>query len=297
MKVIVSDTQLSHGNTMKSLIQSWVPDATIDVRVESIESSLNYAIINGYHIINRSTSGLSDSRIETVGDVAYSSSIQVVHALGSNSYFFSTNPTKIGSIIVARTVNTSYGNGVEFTTTESNQSNSTAIICGMISKIVHEISCSFDEARQRLRESCNNWNSGWNYLTGYGIPNFNQAYSSSAQYELATITKIIAQSWFYKSIFSWESLLNKNHVIVIFNNKPNLDTPISSGSLIYAGMDTNYLYNNNLDGDYYYGFYNSGSKTSRLDTYSTGSINFKNKVRIKGSGVTIIKGTGITNIY
>lgn len=290
MKIIVSDTDTTHGNSMKSIIEAYIPEAQIDVRIEDFSDSITYAINNNYHLVNRSTTGLSDGRIVVDGDRGYRNGVYSVHSLGSNIYEEDYDPSYIGSIVTVRSTNTSYGNGVEFTVTESNQSNAAAVVSGMLATIVHQLSCSFDEARKRLREQSTNYNIGWSKLTGYNNPDFNSAKTNTSVYTLLKAGNLQFTNVKNGIVnISFKSFPSQSVKVVEFISEPTLSTISSEGTVIFESSASSFNYNHTYNTIKYYGLYTD----SRLDSFATGSYQFSYitpGTRTSGTGLIKFKG-------
>lgn len=299
MKIIVSDTDAGHGSTMQSIIASWCPDAIIDIRVESFSESVAYARSNGYHLISRSTTGLNDSRIDTEGSASLAGNVYSVHSHQSNTNELISNPSKIGSIVCVRATGTSYGPGAEFTLTESNQSNATSTIAGMLAKIVHETSKSFDDARQALRESSTNWNLGWNINDGFNNPDFSTAYSASTnEYNLNTIRNISFNNSYNQVTINWEASPSGSKYLVRYVNPITINSSVSGGLVLYYGENTSYTYTHSLSQIAYFGLFVSGSNISRLETFTTGSILLLSLIKSYNNGnggVIKFKSNSVSN--
>jgi len=136
LKIIVSDVETTHANNCKNHILAICPTATVDVRIESFAASVDYAIANGYHGISRSTTGLSDYRIETAAKEAYDAGIFTCHAHGSNAEIYLDNPTYIGEAIAVSANEASYGPGAEIKANDGTESYGTAKTAGMMAQIL-----------------------------------------------------------------------------------------------------------------------------------------------------------------
>lgn len=299
MKIIVSDADAGHGSSMQSRISAWCPDAIVDVRIESFSESVAYARSNGYHLVSRSTSGLNDSRIDTEGSSALAGNVYTVHSHNSNDNTLINNPSKIGSIICVRAAGTSYGPGAEFTLTESNQSNATSTFAGMLAKIVHETSKSFDDARQALRESSTNWSSGWNMNDGFNNPDFSIAYSASINaYSLNTVRNVSFNNSYSRVIINWEASPSGSKYLVRYLNPININSSVSGGLILYSGENTSYIYTHSLSQIAYFGLFVSSSNISRLESFTTGSVSLLSLIKSHNTGnggIIRFNGNSVSN--
>lgn len=284
MKVLVSDTNTGHGNSMRSIILNWCPEATVDVLIDDYYDSVDYAVANGYELMSRSTTGLDDNRLSK-GETAYINNVYVVHAHGSNDYELNNIPSRIGTVVSARYASGSYGQGVEFTVTESNSSNATSMIAGMLCKLRHDHSISFDEARQRLRESSTTWESGWTSVNGYHNPNFANAYSQSAQYELDKISNVSTINTANNGAIRWNPFDTSYSVVGIYSTPPTSSTIPTESEIMYYGSGSRYDHEHSTDALIYYSVHSSGSSgisrmfpdhSGSILLYQTGLIKFRN---------------------
>ena len=167
-KVICSGVDQSHEESMKAIIEAIYPSAQITIRIEDISASVTYAKENGYGVICRATTGLSNSRITTSGDKAEKWNIIVVHAHGSNDYIELTDPSYVGSIWAVRNATSSYGAGVEFTIPDvDNQSNATSTMAGYVSKFMDSYVTTVANLRTLFRDTASNGGVHQN-ANGYG---------------------------------------------------------------------------------------------------------------------------------
>ncbi|MDH3267857.1 MAG: hypothetical protein OEM46_03280 [Ignavibacteria bacterium] len=165
MKIIISDTSSSHAdNTVKPEIVAICPTAEIEVRIETMGSSVSYAIFQGdIDLICRATAGLDDVREKFMGQIAAANGIGIIHAHGLNTHTYLANPTYIGTICAvgcgnATPANTgSYGPGLEFFANENTQSETTGMITGMIAQLMIDHDYDFDQARLALRISASSY--------------------------------------------------------------------------------------------------------------------------------------------
>ena len=179
--MLVSDpSDTTHDDTCGAII------AGVDERIEvfyhygSFQDGVQYALDNGYAVVSRSTTGLADND-EPAGLELLESGGIAVHAHGANSYIELNDRTIQGSIISARTTNTSYGVASEFTITETTaQSWATALVAGYVaSYAIDHPTLSFTQIRQALRETASNGGE-WQEITGYGTPDWAAAETALA---------------------------------------------------------------------------------------------------------------------
>ena len=172
-KVICSGSDQGHENSMKAIIEGIYPGATVITRIESFSNSVNYAYKNGYGIISRPTTGLSDSRIANGGDTAESWGVIPVHSHGSNSHVELEDPSYIGSIWAIRDNDGSYGDGVEFTIPDVvNESIAAATMAGYVSKFMDSYIVTVEDLRTIFRNTASN-GGVFDKSNGYGTVDFN----------------------------------------------------------------------------------------------------------------------------
>lgn len=199
MKILISDINQSHANTCSEHIASECPTCDISILIGSLASAVEYAKANGYDIISRSTTGLSNARNENEGDAAwaeeeypcvygsgkygiaqygvesYSKRIIIIHAHGSNSNIELDSTTRLDTIVAcgggSGGINTtSYGDGFEFFYNgESTQSYATAKIAGIFGQIkIEHPDWEWYHVRQALRQTASQWSTGWEKRNGFG---------------------------------------------------------------------------------------------------------------------------------
>lgn len=292
-KIIVSDTDSGHASTMKSNIESICPTAQVDIRIESFQDSVDYAIANSYNGVSRSTTGLNDYRIETAGKDAADGEVWTVHSHASNVDEYISNPSYMSYIIAARAPNCSYGPGVEFTVDTNNESNACSYLAGMMGQILTiSSSLTIDEARQSLRETANNFSAGWTgSKVGFGTVDWQAAISNSNDYILNSFYEVNYSDNRLNYInFNWNKFSSNDNIIARFSSEMNISSSFVDGVIIYSGSNETYNYNHNLEGHYYFGFYVSGSE-SRLESFSILNANLTVDRKVifinKGSGQKI----------
>jgi len=137
-----------------------------------MQNSVDFAIENGYAIVSRSTTGLTDDDVYD-GDRILATGGILVHAHGSNTYEEINLYSSVQSIISVRGVNTSYGLGSEFTLTEYPQeSYCTAYMSGKMAEYgISYPALSYATIRETIRANASNGGT-WTAITGYGTPDW-----------------------------------------------------------------------------------------------------------------------------
>lgn len=154
------------------------PEATVTIHIaDDVKYSVQYALDNGYSIINRSTSGLDDT------DVPYGNRMLnyggiIVHAHGSNTPPMEelNDYSSVQSIISVRDADGSYGDGIEFTLTNyTTESWTTAYMAGKIASYGRQYpALTYTQIRQAVRDTASN-GGVWQEITGYGTPDWDAA--------------------------------------------------------------------------------------------------------------------------
>ena len=99
MNILISDSNQSHAETCSTYVQTYCPTANITIRLESLSSSVTWAIDNDINIISRSLTGMSDS-YQALGAQAYADSgLGIVMAHGANTHTEYGNPSYLGYIV------------------------------------------------------------------------------------------------------------------------------------------------------------------------------------------------------
>jgi len=167
MKILISDTDSGHANSLVPYIEAYHDTADITIRIEDLSASVTYAIANDFPIICRAITGLSDSRISGAGMDAWAGGVGIVHAHGANTHTYQADPSAVGVICaVGHGDGTpgnfgSYGPGLEFFAEENTQSETTAMLTGMIAELMTQRNeWDFHAARQALRQTASNWSFG-----------------------------------------------------------------------------------------------------------------------------------------
>jgi hypothetical protein len=153
-------------------------NVTVDFHTTSnLSSALTYAIDNGYDLIHRPYTGMSDLYNSNYGSTAYTNNIGIIQAFGDDSVSVSSrlsNPSYIGYICTVHSSNRAaedYGPGLELASNTYNYSSYTsAEVCGMIAQLmVNHPTWDFSKCRQALRQSTGQT---WSESHGYGNVNF-----------------------------------------------------------------------------------------------------------------------------
>jgi len=167
MKILISDVDQQHANSLVSRIQAYCPTATIVIRIEPLSSSVSWASLNNVDLICRATTGLSDYRNSTDGRTAWKDQIGIIHAHGANSHIRLSDPSQLDVICAVGYGNDtpsnqgSYGPGLEFFADASSESEATARVTGMIAQLlINHTSWDFHDARQALRQTASNYDTG-----------------------------------------------------------------------------------------------------------------------------------------
>jgi hypothetical protein len=240
MKILISDTDQSHANSLVSEIQTFCPSANIVIRIEDIDSSVTWAASNGVNIIARPTTGLNDARIAGAGVNASNAGIGIVHGHGSNSHVLLSDPSYIGEICAVGYGNStptnlgSYGPGLEFFDNTSNESKATARVAGMIGQLmINHLGWTFDNARSALRQSASNWDSGFVNDGGYGLVDF----------DVADTIEILPSPLVLGTLIAVKSLIevavaNKQYISsTISHKKTILTSPYTDAQALIARMN------------------------------------------------------------
>lgn len=170
----------SHAEQVKTIIESIATTATVDIYYGTLYSAVQYALDNGYALVNRSSTGLSDSLVP-IGDELLNAGGLLIHAHGSNNYEELNNYSSVQSIVAVRDSDGSYGDGVEFTTDEPlisgvhQESWSTPNITGHIAQFgLDHPTLTYTQIRQAIRDTASNGGIH-DSITGYGTPDWDAA--------------------------------------------------------------------------------------------------------------------------
>jgi len=176
--VLISDiSEGSHADTCKGIVEAIDGSLTVDIYAGSFQAGVQYALDNGYAVVSRSTTGLTDYD-ETAGALLLESGGIAIHAHGSNTYEELTNYANGQSIVGVRDSDGSYGTGVTFTIDEPlingvhQESWSTPQIAGYIAKYAVEYpALSYTEILDVIIANSSNGGELDN-ITGYGTPDW-----------------------------------------------------------------------------------------------------------------------------
>ena len=178
-KVLVSDVLQSHADWCAGIIEAVDSRLTtetiladnLDDDVSSVDS-VRYALENGFAIVSRSTSGISDGDYDEGQSLLDNGRIGV-HSNGLNT---NTETADIGTpcpMAVARFTSGDYNNVTEFTfTNQTSNSASTAYLAGWFGKFgLDHPTLSYSQIRQAMRDTASN-GGVWQEVTGYGTPDW-----------------------------------------------------------------------------------------------------------------------------
>ncbi|GAB4327249.1 MAG: hypothetical protein Kow0037_00670 [Calditrichia bacterium] len=178
MKVLISDTENGHAISMENYIKNYCPGAETVIRIEDLQSSVNWAVENGVDLICRATTGLTDYRNRNEGELARQAGIGIVHAHGSNSHV-ELGPSGLDVICAVGCGDNSgnkgsYGAGLEFYVEASTQSEATGRLTGMIAALLTaHPEWNFNDARAALRQTASYYQTtGWQKDGGFGMVDF-----------------------------------------------------------------------------------------------------------------------------
>ena len=340
IKIIVSDTDQSHAENCRDIIQAECPTAEIHLIVdehESVANSVQYALNNGYSIVSRSTSGLTDAMNELTGDTgwagteyengAFDSSfgkefdisrtkrVGIVHSFGdTNEHTEHSEPSRLDIICAVSSgdgngnCDGEYGNGLEFFSDEDTSTSwATARVAGVIAQImVNHPSWNFHDARQALRQTASFYDTGWVADGGYGAIDKTAAKAvSSLDMSSPPRTSITHDSDNKTLTFAWTA--NKQSgfastVIARYDSEPDRDDDPDSGHILYQGTATSYEYdyqNAELLGTYYFAFHTYGSY-SPIESFdlSSYSLEYESLITQLGKALkTVVDTTPHNNFY
>lgn len=293
MQILISDVNESHANACKSRIEEECPTAIVTTRLESLSASVTYAIANGYEIISRSTTGLSDSTNENEGDTAWAGGefsefsdefsdefgelikVGIVHAHGSNSHIRLSQPSGLDIICAVGAGDgdgnnrNSYGPGLEFfNDEETTESYATARIAGIIGQLmIDHPTWNFHDARAALRQTASFYSTGWVEDGGYGAVNktLANAVSTLAMFS-PTRTTVVQDSDAQTLTFTWRNALQSgitSSIIARYVSSPDRDAIPTQGNalILYNGLleTYEYDYSNTFLGTFYFVFHTAGS--------------------------------------
>lgn len=190
----VTPDDLGHETVCKNIILGVNDELTVDIFhspnlnddvVPTAQQTIRHALENGYAVVSRSTTGLSDADQDEGQDMLDNGGI-VVHAHGSNGYYEEIDlVTSVDAIVSVRDVDGSYGLGSEFTLTEAvcqqktsysanykTESYTTALMAGVIADYGYRYpALTYTQIRQVIRDNSSN-GGVWQEITGYGTPDW-----------------------------------------------------------------------------------------------------------------------------
>ena len=275
IKVLVSDIVDTHAAAMQAIIEAECPDAYVEIKYSDLDVAVTYAIANDFDIISRSTTGLDDDRNEDEGDTAWEGDtvdggfssgfssgfekekvvkVGIVHAFGNDGTAEEIDdPSRLDVICSVAKEGGDYGAGLEILTDDSTTSSAVARVAGVIAQIMtNNPSWNFHDARQAIRQTCDNYSTGWVAATGYGVMDKTAAKAVTSLDQMSP-TRIsgtndgnaITVSWTNPKNTDWASTL-----IALFDSDPDRDaeptgfydsTGTSSSHTFYGKAGTYYL--------------------------------------------------------
>jgi len=208
---------------------------------------------NGFKIAVRSTSSLDDNIQEGFGQQCWNNGVGVCWAHYSNQHYEVNIVTKLDLICVVGYGNEtgnngSYGNGLEFYTIAQNQSYATPRIAGMIAKLMtNHPTWNFHDARQALRQTASNWNTGWIKDGGFGLVDYEKA-NALTDKDLLCMSPLRQKVEIDGSnvILTWKNCPQNmfgHTVIAKYYEQPNRDTVPTNADIIYSGTDEIFVTN------------------------------------------------------
>ena len=235
MNILISDSNQSHAETCSTYVQTYCPTANITIRLESLSSSVTWAIDNDINIISRSLTGMSDS-YQALGAQAYADSgLGIVMAHGANTHTEYGNPSYLGYIVTVGCgtsgINTgSYGYGLEwFVNGTAYESWATAISAGMIGQLMIDHSWTFNQARQALRQTASNWSTGWISDGGFGYVNYASADTllTSELYKINCVYGInIVSNWDKYIQIDWTDYLSSSWDVSVASHSADFNSTV-----------------------------------------------------------------------
>ena len=304
IKVLIGDINQSHANGMKTIIESECPTAGVDIYLCGVLSTVvEYAITNDYNLIVRagwSDSGIRDDEMEdevetawdgkTVTDGGFSSGfstgfdvdgiikkVGIIHAFGDNNNSEEHNePTRLDLACMVAGTDCNYGDGLEFITDDTTTSNATARVAGVIAQIMTDNpTWNFHDARQAIRQTCDNYDTGWVKKTGYGIIDKTAA-KAVTSLELSSPTRVSYSDSTFTWVNSWLTDFD-SAVIALSCTEPDRDTDINDLYILYDGsLEECSTTSLKLNGDYWivYLSKNSDSDYSEIESFDKDEITF-----------------------
>ena len=298
MKILVSDTEQSHANACKAIIEAECPTATVTTRIETLATSVNYALFTNIDIISRSTTGLSDSRNENEGDTAWEGgvdvpsgwtgfssafssafgmgecgdSVGIVHALGSDSHVRDTDPSRLDIISACSAgdgsgnCDASYGTGLEFFhDEETTQSYATARIAGIIGQMmIDHPTWNFHDCRMALRQTASLYATAWVEDGGYGYVDKTAA-NAVTDLGISSPTRKSYTNSDSSLVLEWvenpQSIFSST-VIAVYDTEPSRTDEPDTANIIYNGTDETYTYSHSFNSNKWIVYYSKNSDGS-----------------------------------
>lgn len=293
MRILVSDSDQSHANSMKAIIEAECPSATVTTYIEAFSTSVTYALANNFDIISRSTTGLTDNRNEGAGDTAWEGSeytepkyddaeysnnrygsgtlrVGAVHSFGDNNNNEENEfPSYLDVICAVAGTDCNYGAGLEVITDDTNSSNACARVAGVIAQIMTDNpTWNFHDARQAIRQTCSNYSTGWVKETGFGTMDKTAAKAvTTLDMDPPTRVSAVQDSDNQTLTFSWKKSKMSGAsatVITRYDSEPSRDDVPTKydANILYNGALETYEWDyskTDLSGTYYFAFQTYGS--------------------------------------
>jgi hypothetical protein len=248
-------------------IGAGTPAGNIVTYQSNVSGCVQYAIDNEYKIIIRSYTGVYSFKLEW--DAAVNAGIAVVHAHGSNSNVFLSNPPFLISAITVgggTTTNVrSYGPGLEIfdatVASETEESWTTAVIAGRLANILDDNpTYNIWDARQHLRQQATLY-SNWTQANGYGKA------TNDVVSELGIAPPLECQATKAGNngsvTFNWRNFLQTEYV----------RTRVSkAGTPIYQDTGVSHVWTSDQIGSQNFGLFTETSLLSAEDSYSQFTI-------------------------
>ena len=177
----------------------------------TLQSTFDYAVANDFHLIIRSTSGLSTG-FRLAPDYP---SVELVMPAGSNNYvqvFYGDVITSLVVITGAGADSNQTGYQLEFysidpITANNSSSYSNGYIAGQLAFIANTLNCSFDSART-LARSKGSENGLWNFYNGFGEIMPELIFANPLPVELTSFTaKVIGKI----ALLNWQTSTEINN--------------------------------------------------------------------------------------
>jgi len=321
MKVLVSDSDQSHANSMKTIISTECPSAIVDTHIDSLSASVTYALANNYSIISRSTTGLSDSRNENEGDTAWAGNtikdgafdagfdkafdanilrrVGIVHGFGTNADAKISDPSRLDVICAVAHEDGGYGAGLEFQTDDSSTSAATARVAGVIAQIMTDHpSWNFHDARQAIRQTCSNYSTGWTKETGFGTMDKTAARAVTSLDPMSPTRRTHSESSNTITV-GWKNSLMTDYattLIALFDEEPSrTDEP--TGFYDSTGTSTTYDFYGKA-GTYYLTWMtkDSSGNYSKIESFDYAEISFDDSWESKQEDILAYLKTLIDSI-